>query len=65
MVEILQVCYYAFNVKKVIEIVSRKALTNCLLLHGNKKKEADTETETETEKFIYYDFRRFHDFSKK
>ena len=63
MVEIIQVCYYAFNVTKVIEIVSRKALTNCPLLHGNKKKEADTETETE--KLIYYDFRRFPDCSKK
>ena len=42
MVEILQVCYYAFNVTKVIEIVSRKALTTCPLLHGNKKKETDT-----------------------
>ena len=59
MVEIIQVCYYAFNVTKVIEIVSRKALTNCPLLHGNKKKEADTE------KLIYYDFRRFRDFSNK
>ena len=62
MVEIFQVCYYAFNVTMVIEIVSRKALTTCLLLHGNKKKETDTDMDTE--KFIYYDFRRFHDFSK-
>ena len=30
-------------------------------MHGNKKKETDTETE----KWIYYDFRKFHDFSKK
>ena len=37
----------------------------CHLLNGNKKKETDTDTDTETEKFIYYDFRRFRDCSKK
>ena len=34
-------------------------------MHGNKKKETDTDTDTDTEKRIYYDFRRFRDYSIK
>ena len=40
---------------KVIQIVSRKALIECSLLHENIQKETDTETENS----IYYDFMRF------
>ena len=39
---------------------STGGLTDCPLLHGNKKKETDIEKE----KLIYYDFKRFHDCSK-
>ena len=42
---------------KVIYIVSRWALIECPLLHGNIQKEADTE------KSICYDFMRFGDSS--
>ena len=42
---------------KVTQIVSRYALIECPLLHGNIQKETDTENR------VYYDFMRFGDSS--